>query len=203
VPLEMGSNPGFQFKTHPNIDKQLFASESALGLRDPSRPFPVGSAVGVLKWRLASSDEALVPLVINCWPTQTGPNAFEVSVEYELATEAYPQLEVRNLTVTIPTPADAAPAINAAAGAASYSRRDGTVTWTVPFIDATSASGTVEMQLTGISSADALYPINVDFSATVTLCSFRIPEVRAVERGEGPLPYTTSASLQVDSYLIQ
>ena len=72
VPLQMGPNPGFQFKTHPNIDKQLYASDQCLGLRDPTRPFPVGSAVGVLKWRLASTDESLVPLVINCWPTQVG-----------------------------------------------------------------------------------------------------------------------------------
>jgi len=70
----MGANPGFQFKTHPNIDKQLFANESSLGLRDPTRPFPVGSAVGVLKWRLASSDEALLPLLINAWHGRAWPN---------------------------------------------------------------------------------------------------------------------------------
>ena len=96
----------------PFLDKQLFANEQALGLRDPSRPFPVGSAVGVLKWRMVSTDEALVPLLINVWPSQTGANAWEVSVEYELAASAYPQLEVHNLTVTIPTPVDAPPSIS-------------------------------------------------------------------------------------------
>ena len=202
VPLEMGPNPGFQFKTHPNIDKQLYASQNALGLRDPSRPFPVGSAVGVLKWRLASSDEALVPLLINCWPTQTGPNAWEVSVEYELATTTYPHLEVHNLTVTIPAPVDSPPGINATAGSANYSRRENAVTWTVPFIDASSSSGTVELQLTGMTSPDALYPIAVDFSAANTLCSLSIPEVRSAEEGGGTLPFNSSATLQVESYSI-
>jgi len=201
VPLQMGANPGFQFKTHPNIDKQLFANESSLGLRDPTRPFPVGSAVGVLKWRLASSDEALLPLLINAWPTQTGADSWEVSVEYELASATYPQLEVHNLSVTIPTPVDAPPSINASVGAATYSRRDNTVTWNVPLIDGTSASGTVELQLSGIASADALFPIAVDFSAASTLCSLSIPEVRSLDGG-GPMAFTTASTLLVESYLI-
>ena len=28
------------------------------------------SGLGVLKWRLATTEESLVPLLINCWPTQ-------------------------------------------------------------------------------------------------------------------------------------
>ena len=203
VPVQMGPNPGFQFKTHPNIDKQLFANEQALGLRDPSRPFPVGSAVGVLKWRMVSTDEALVPLLINVWPSQTGANAWEVSVEYELAASAYPQLEVHNLTVVIPCPVDGPPQINASAGTANFSRRENAVTWTVPYIDASSSSGTVELQLTGVASADALYPITVDFSAASTLCSIAVPEVRSAEAGGGALPFSTAATLVVDSYTIQ
>ena len=31
LPLRMGENPGFQFKTHPKINKQLFSTESTLG----------------------------------------------------------------------------------------------------------------------------------------------------------------------------
>lgn len=32
---------GFQFKTHPNIDKAGYA-DGVLGLKDPGRPFPAG-----------------------------------------------------------------------------------------------------------------------------------------------------------------
>ena len=201
VPLALGPNAGFQFKTHPNIDKQLFAQQSALGLRDPSKAFPPGSAVGVLKWRLASTDEALVPIMINCWPTQTGANAWEVSIEYELS-NTYPNLEIHNLSVTLPTPVDAPPSISASAGAANYSRREGAVTWTVDLIDAGSSSGTVELQLSGLASVESLYPITVDFSAAATLCALQVPEVRAAD-GSGALPYATAATLQVESYSIQ
>ena len=51
VLFETGSNQGYQFKTHPNIDKQLYAS-NVLGLKDSDRPFPTGSALPILKWRM-------------------------------------------------------------------------------------------------------------------------------------------------------
>ena len=50
------------FQTHPNIDKKLFSQESIIGLKQPNKPFPLNSDIGVLKWRLQSTDEALMPL---------------------------------------------------------------------------------------------------------------------------------------------
>lgn len=52
VQTAAGANAGYQFKTHPNIDKGAYSSGGVLGLKDPSRPFPTGSALGILKWRL-------------------------------------------------------------------------------------------------------------------------------------------------------
>ena len=52
----------FDFQTHPNIDKKLFNQESLIGLKQPSKPFPLNNDIGVLKWRLQSTDEGLMPL---------------------------------------------------------------------------------------------------------------------------------------------
>lgn len=65
--IETGGNPGILFKTHPNINKELFSTENILGLKDPNRPFPTGqggdvAGVGLLKWRMQSVDESDVPL---------------------------------------------------------------------------------------------------------------------------------------------
>lgn len=65
--IETGGNPGILFKTHPNMNKELFSNENILGLKDLNRPFPTGQAgdaagVGLLKWRMQSTDESLVPL---------------------------------------------------------------------------------------------------------------------------------------------
>lgn len=46
VALDAGNNAGYQFKTHPNIDKALYASDNTLGLKDPDRPFPTGAPLG-------------------------------------------------------------------------------------------------------------------------------------------------------------
>jgi len=69
VPLQVqtGDNQAVSFKTHPNMNKELFANDSILGLKDPNRPFPTGQAsdaggVGLLKWRMQSTDESMVPL---------------------------------------------------------------------------------------------------------------------------------------------
>ena len=50
------------FKTHPNVDKKLFTSESVIGLKNPDKSFPINNDVGVLKWRLQTTDESLIPL---------------------------------------------------------------------------------------------------------------------------------------------
>ena len=48
-------------QTHPNVDKKLWSTDSVIGLKD-SRPFPLNQPVGVLKWRLQTKDESLIPL---------------------------------------------------------------------------------------------------------------------------------------------
>ena len=234
VPLAMGANAGFQFKTHPNINKPLFSSSSALGLKDAARGFPTNSAVGVLKWRQVTTDESLVPLVVNCWPTQTGGDSYEVTVEYELSS-SYPSLEIRNLVVQVPAPVDSVPSIVPSIGQANFSKREAAVTWEVsgqsllcafhphpmstlalalalnltlalppqvPIIDSGSSSGTVEFHCTGMGSADSLFPIQVSFSATSTLCDLQVKEVKAADDSNAPYPFGASSSLVVESYTI-
>ena len=52
VAVQAGANEGYQFKTHPNIDKALYSSRSLLGLKDVDRPFPTGSPLQIIKWRM-------------------------------------------------------------------------------------------------------------------------------------------------------
>ena len=59
VAIKTGANKGFSFKTHPNIDKQMYSQQNVLGLKDPERPFPSGSPVGILKWRMQVNTSTL------------------------------------------------------------------------------------------------------------------------------------------------
>ena len=49
-------------QTHPNVDKALWSSEGQLGLKQPGKAFPLQQEVGVLKWRMQTTDESLMPL---------------------------------------------------------------------------------------------------------------------------------------------
>lgn len=53
---------GLQLQTHPNVDKELFKTRSHIGLKNPAKPFPLNNDVGVLKWRLQTQDESVIPL---------------------------------------------------------------------------------------------------------------------------------------------
>lgn len=57
----------FIFQTHPNVDKKLFSQDSVIGLKQPNKPFPLNNEIGVLKWRLQSTEEALMPLSSKCF----------------------------------------------------------------------------------------------------------------------------------------
>lgn len=54
--------PPCSVQTHPNVDKKLFTTDSVLGLKNPDKSFPLNNDVGVLKWRLQTTDETLIPL---------------------------------------------------------------------------------------------------------------------------------------------
>ena len=113
-----------QFKTHPNVDKKLWSTDFAIGLKDATRPFPLNQPVGVLKWRMQTKDESCVPLLstglflllhfllsfctistnlsftVNCWPSPSGDGSCDVNIEYELTKE----IELKDVVIAIPVP---------------------------------------------------------------------------------------------------
>lgn len=59
---QCGNHGDILSQTHPNVDKRLFTTDSVIGLKQANRSFPINSDIGVLKWRLQTVDEALLPL---------------------------------------------------------------------------------------------------------------------------------------------
>uniref|UniRef100_A0A914UQC3 Coatomer subunit delta n=1 Tax=Plectus sambesii TaxID=2011161 RepID=A0A914UQC3_9BILA len=86
--LENRDTRGAQLQTHPNLDKTAWSSSQMLRLKSAQKPFPVNNDVGVLKWRLQTTDETLVPLTVNCWPSDNdAPVTY--SAETALIAEKY------------------------------------------------------------------------------------------------------------------
>lgn len=62
----------------------------------------------ILPGCLQTTDESMVPLLINCWPSASGGESY-VNIEYESTTD----FDLQNVAIVIPLPALAAsPKVN-------------------------------------------------------------------------------------------
>ncbi|KAE8688030.1 Coatomer subunit delta [Hibiscus syriacus] len=186
VQVETGGNPGILFKTHPNMNKELFANENILGLKDPNRPFPTGSAgdaagVGLLKWRMQSADESMVPLTINCWPSVSANETY-VSIEYE----ASAMFDLRNVVISVPLPAlREAPNVNQIDGEWRYDSRNSVLEWSIVLIDNSNRSGSMEFVVLPADSS-VFFPISVRFSATSLYSDLKVANIIPLKGGGAP-----------------
>lgn len=196
VLVKGGKHPGYQFKTHPNIDKALHANENILGLKDPTRPFPCGSALGVLKWRYSTKDEASLPLSINCWPSITG-NRTSVSIEYE-ASDA---MELKNVVISIPVPPSRdPPTVTTCDGDFRFDARGGVMEWNIQLIDSSNRSGSMEFSVP-VADTEAFFPIEVNFSSNKTFCDIDVAAITRTTDG-APVKYSEKTMMLVDSYSV-
>ena len=200
VVLDRGDTSGFQFQSHPNISKPLYASDAVLALKKADREFPTGTAIGVLKWRSQHTEESRVPLVFNCWPEEMGGGIINVNVEYTLQPQSHP-ISLNNVVVTIPLGTDQAPEVESCDGLNRHNARDQSVEWLIEMVDDSNASGSFEFNIRG-NDIDAFFPVTVDFKSTDTLCDLRLKEVVSVADGT-PLRTAASSAMIVDSYIIE
>ncbi|XP_065852730.1 coatomer subunit delta-like [Euphorbia lathyris] len=201
VQIETGGNPGILFKSHPNMNKELFANENILGLKDPNRPFPTGQAgdaagVGLLKWRMQSSDESIVPLTINCWPSVSGSDTY-VNIEYEASS----MFDLRNVVISVPLPAlREAPVIKQIDGDWRYDSRNSMLEWSILIIDKSNRSGSLEFVVPPADSS-VFFPINVQFSAASTYSELKVVNVLPLKGGPPP-KFAQRTQLVTDNYQV-
>jgi hypothetical protein len=196
VATASGANAGYQFKTHPNIDKGAYSAQGVLGLKDPARPFPTGSALGILKWRLQTTDDSLAPLSINCWPSVSGAESY-VNIEYE-ATSAF---DLQTVVIAIPLPAMShAPRVSQIDGDWRYDSRRSTMLWTIDLVDDQNRSGSMEFVVPACDSG-TFFPVEINFTATKTLCDIQVLSVTSNDTGE-PVKYAYTTLLTTDEYQV-
>eukprot|EP00735_Rhodelphis_limneticus_P009569 TRINITY_DN2820_c0_g1::TRINITY_DN2820_c0_g1_i1::g.5768::m.5768 TRINITY_DN2820_c0_g1::TRINITY_DN2820_c0_g1_i1::g.5768 ORF type:complete len:541 (-),score=153.12,sp/Q5ZL57/COPD_CHICK/41.06/5e-134,Adap_comp_sub/PF00928.16/6.4e-28,Clat_adaptor_s/PF01217.15/0.00022 TRINITY_DN2820_c0_g1_i1:103-1680(-) len=195
--LEQGESSAFQFKTHPNINKQMFSDNSVLALKDPRRPFPLNSALSVLRWRMQTKDESEVPLSVTCWPTESGDLCY-VNLEYELTKK----MRLEEVEIYIPVPGcREQPKVNQINGEHRFDPKKQLVTWQIDLIDQTNKTGSFEFTVPAMDVSN-FFPVNVTFSAKTTLCPMRISTVSNAVSSE-PLGFDAEYQMNVEEYLIQ
>ncbi|KAJ8765926.1 hypothetical protein K2173_020442 [Erythroxylum novogranatense] len=201
VKIESGDEPSILFKTHPNMNKELFSNENILGLKDPNRPFPTGqtgdaSGVGLLKWRMQTTDESKVPLTINCWPSVSGNETY-VNIEYEASSK----FDLRNVVISVPVPSlHEAPSVKQIDGEWRYDSRNSFLEWCILLIDDTNRSGSLEFVVPPADSS-AFFPISVQFSATSTYSGLQVNNVIPLKGGPAP-KFSQRTQLITENYQV-
>ncbi|GLH15562.1 hypothetical protein R5R35_013698 [Gryllus longicercus] len=196
VQLENKDARGIQLQTHPNVDKELFKSKGQVGLKNPSKPFPLHTDVGVLKWRFQTQDESCIPLSINCWPSENGQGGCDVNIEYELEHE---DMELNDVCITIPLPMGTTPIVNECDGEYNHDSRKNVLMWTLPIIDYSNKSGSLEFSATALPGD--FFPVQVYFVSKRSYADLKITEVLLVD-DDTPVKYTADAIFFTDKYEI-
>ncbi|XP_065162583.1 LOW QUALITY PROTEIN: coatomer subunit delta [Atheta coriaria] len=197
VQLENNDSRGIQLQTHPNVDKELFKLRSQIGLKQPQKPFPLNTDVGVLKWRLQSTDEAHIPLLINCWPSEAGDGSCDVNIEYELA---HTNLELSDVTISIPLPIGCNPVVAECEGNYNHIARQNQLVWSLPIVDASNKTGAIEFSAAKAIPND-FFPITVSFTSKNSYTDIKITEVSLVD-DDSPVKYSVEMVQFPDKYEI-
>lgn len=194
-----GSLPGeFKCRFNPKMDQKLFASTGDLQLKDPSKPFPVGSdnAPVVLKWRMQTTDEDAIPFSVNFWPSEEDGRSV-VSVEYSVVKS---DLVYTDVTITIPCPSSDPPEITTVDGDFHYDQRDRCLIWTIPEISEDNGSGSLEFNCPEIDPDD-FFPLHINFNSECTYSGLEIHDVQLVG-SDNSVEHETSVTLRAEKFTI-
>ncbi|XP_062894885.1 coatomer subunit delta-like [Mobula hypostoma] len=194
--VENDDKKDIQLQTHPNVDKKLFTTESSIGLKNPEKSFPLNNDVGILKWRLQTTDDAFIPLTINCWPSESATGC-DVNIEYELQENS---LELNDVIISIPLPAGPGTLlISELEGEYRHDNRKNILEWCLPVIDAKNKSGSMEFSFPG--HPNDFFPIHVSFVSKKNYCNIQVSGVNHVD-SNSPVRFSLETMFLVDRYEI-
>ena len=157
--LKADATNNAQFRTHPNVDKNLFNQSKIIRLRDPAKGFPTNQSVGVLRWASsAASDPSTIPISFTVWVNQGSDNSWTVTVEYELTGGD----ELKDVVVTMPY-ATSEPAVSSFD--AVYEVSGDSLDWSIGTVNGANANGSFEFEAQAPDEA-SFFPMVVGFSKT-------------------------------------
>jgi len=195
IHMQNDDSKGAMVQTHPNLDKKAWSSSATLALKNADKPFPVNNDIGVLKWRVQSTDESIVPLTINCWPSESAQGC-DVNIEYTLENE---DMTLNDVQIVIPLPPGANPIVASCDGDYKHERGRQQLVWSLPIVDRDSASGTLEFA-TPSGTADAFFPVRVNFTSEQQFVDITPKKVVAASGEEST--FSQESTFYVEKYEI-
>lgn len=121
-----------------------------------------------------------------------------VSIEYS---KDLPRVSLSNLRITIPLGTSASPNILSADGTHKHNANAQTLFWEVPMVDDSNCNGSLEFTVSQ-KSADAFFPIEVEFSSSDLFADLQVASVRTAD-GKGAILYGITKSMSTEEYTIE
>lgn len=166
IKLNLDASPthGAQFRTHPNVDKNLFNSSRIIQMSNTTKGFPVNQSVGVLRWRASPKvdDTAALPISFTVWVNKDGDGNCTLTVEYELTGGD----ALDDVVVSIPFNIE--PTVSSFD--ATYEVAGDSIEWQVGSVDENSASGSFEFDAQ-TDDENEFFPMQVRFSKSTPFVS--------------------------------
>ncbi|CAH6722640.1 coatomer subunit delta [[Candida] jaroonii] len=207
--LKNEQSKAVQFKTHPNVDRNLFQEESVIGLKDKSKNFPNNDqSLGVLRWRCVGNkdDDSFIPILFTAW-VNINDNIADITLEYELTSNFInnnvSNTEIKDIKILVPS------------NEVSLKDEDNlslemTDMGTLINIDSISIDdpqGSFEFQVNSFDE-DSLFPMNVKFDINYEdfndsdNCFGKIQILDVVNYDDESLPFDLHCNLSSENYQI-
>jgi hypothetical protein len=193
VCLNREQNNAYAWKTHPNINKASWTKDRVLALKDPSKPFPIGTALGIVRWRLQNTSDFVPPISVNCWP---GDSA--VTIEYECERD---DLVLTNVQICIPMGGAHPEVGDVDCGTHSYDPSSQNLIWCIDKIDGDNNQGSMEVNLDSSVDASAFFPVDIQFFGESCVAGVLVTDVLSNDTGLS-VGYSTEVVVGVDSYQV-
>jgi hypothetical protein len=186
---------GAQFRTHPNVDRNLFNSSKTIQMSNAARGFPVNNAVGVLRWRATpkADDASSCPISFTVWVNKDS-DKYNMTVEYELTGSD----ELRDVSVVIPYQGSE-PSVSSFD--ASYDVSGDAVEWYIGTVDSDNPNGSFEFEAESNDEND-FFPMNVRFNKPAPFVDVDVLNVSLIDENE-EVTFSKEIKSTADNFVIE
>lgn len=112
----------------------------------------------------------IINFLVNCWPSENGEEGCDVNIEYELE---HSDLELNNVEINIPLPLNSSPIVSECDGQYDYESRKNLLVWSLPIIDISSKSGSMEFAVPNSRPTD-FFPLQVSFTSKTSYAKIKV-----------------------------
>lgn len=193
--LQAVASHGVQFRTHPNVDRNLFNSSKVIQMSNTARGFPVNNAVGVLRWRASPKvdDPSACPITFTVWINKDA-DKYNITVEYELTGGD----ALNDVSVVIPY-AGSEPVISSYD--ATYDVSGDAIEWSIGNVDDENSTGSFEFEAESGDEND-FFPMTVRFNKSTPYIDVDVNTASLLEEDE-EVTFSKEVKSHADNFLVE